>query len=205
MLDQYWEMFMKTTPRTIPPFSLYLMNKGLEVYDPGHIVKIKDPTEMTPTAIILCGVPTSGKSTWIRKNLAPTGEMRNAGTRYTVLSRDYLREITYGKNYKPSSKSESHITEVFNRQVGIYIENNQSVVIDNTHAREKYLKEIIKTFFDAGYIVKVKFFDIPLWKAYYRNIKRGLQTGKWIPVKVIKSMKESYDKINQKGYEKYSL
>lgn len=44
-------------------------------------------------------------------------------------------------------------------------------------------------------------FDISLWKAYYRNIVRYLVSGKWIPLKVLNSMFVNYNKL-KKEYEK---
>jgi len=44
-------------------------------------------------------------------------------------------------------------------------------------------------------VVEIKRFDIPLWKAHYRNIMRYLKTGKWIPIKVMNSMYKNYKNL----------
>lgn len=151
--------------------------------------------------IILCGIPTSGKSTWATKLTKNAPYDRDDFRSYYILSRDQLRIDIYGKNYKPTQEKEKFITGRFNSLLDKLIQYKRPIILDNTHCKESYLKEALKRFAGTGYIVRIKFFDIPLWKAYYRNIKRYLMTGKWIPVKVIKQMKANYDKINKKTYE----
>ena len=154
-----------------------------------------------PTVTILCGIPTSGKSTWANEEWRKSYELKGMIAGVRLISRDELRLRIYGKNYKPSSKKEKYITEVFDRTVTSSMLQKRDIILDNTHCKESYLKEALKRFENTGYKVQVKFFDLPLWKAYYRNIKRNLSTGKWIPMNVIKAMKKNYDKINKKNYE----
>jgi len=47
----------------------------------------------------------------------------------------------------------------------------------------------------------VKFIDVPLWKAYARNIWRNFKAGKWIPFNIIKAMYRNYNKINKDKYK----
>lgn len=146
-----------------------------------------------PEVIIPCGIPTAGKSTWIKNNI-PT---------YKNISRDIIRLEVYGKNYKQNSDSEKMINHFFDIRLSDAIVRRQNIVLDNTHCKKSYLDAAIKRFEGTGYKIVVIFFDIPLWKAYLRNYKRKWQTGKWIPTKVIKSMYKNYKTINQKDYAKY--
>lgn len=157
------------------------------------------------TVIILCGIPTSGKSTWATKLTKNDVYNRDDFRSYYILSRDNLRLELFGKDYKPDSEKEKFITGRFNILLDRLIQIKRPLILDNTHCKEAYLKEALKRFAGTGYSIKIKFFDVPLWKAYYRNIKRKLMTGKWIPVKVIKAMKTNYDKINRKNYERYTI
>lgn len=178
-------------------------NFGL-IIPKGPYIHIK-PEEDMPTVIILCGIPTSGKSTWVTKLTRNDHYDRDDFRSYYILSRDQLRLDIYGKNYKPSQDKEKFITGHFNALLDKLIQYKRPIILDNTHCKESYLKEALKRFEGTEYVVKIKFFDLPLWKAYYRNIKRYLMTGKWIPWSVIKSMKKNYDKINKKDYAKYKI
>lgn len=160
---------------------------------------------MQSTVIITVGIPTSGKSTWAKNyqqmQYYPGDDFRS----FRIVSRDNLRESIYGKDYKPSSDKEKYITQVFNKMIDDCIRAKKPMILDNTHCKEAYLKEALKRFEGTDYSVKIKFFDLPLWRAFIRNHKRRWETGKFIPWSVIKAMKKNYDKINQKNYERYKL
>jgi predicted kinase len=172
-----------------------------------HLMTYDNLTFKMPILIILCGIPTSGKSTWAKKyakkSYFPGDDFRN----FRILSRDEIRMDMYGKYKKvPFTRtSESIVTHTQQEYLRKYMENKFNIIIDNTHVKEEYIKELLNIFGGKGYMIKIKFFDIPLWKAYYRNVKRRILTGKNIPIKVLKNMKKSYDKINQKAYANYKL
>lgn len=139
--------------------------------------------------VILVGIPCSGKSTWARN------------FKY-VVSRDTIREYLFGKNYKQNFDSEKLVTSNFNEMLDSYIEYiKEPIILDNTHCKKAYIDEILKRYSKQN--IKIKFFDVSLPKAYYRNIKRWIFTGKWIPFKVIDQMYKNYKKINKKDYEQY--
>lgn len=160
---------------------------------------------MQPTVTILCGIPTSGKSTYAQDEWRKSFEQRGFYHGLRLISRDELRLKLYGEKYKPSSEKEKYITTVFNDTLERTIMLKRDIILDNTHCKEAYLKEALKRFENSGYIVYIKFFDLPLWKAFIRNWKRKLQTGKYIPWDVIKAMKKNYDKINKKNYDRYAI
>lgn len=141
--------------------------------------------------IILCGIPTSGKSTFALYQQKIQGHI--------ILSRDNIRDKFFGKNYVYSKQNEEEVTKIFNMWYNKYVKEGRSIILDNCHTKEVYLDNWLKQV-PEGYTMRIVFFDIPLWKAYYRNIVRWILTGKHIPVKVIKDMKKSYDKINRKKY-----
>lgn len=150
------------------------------------------------TLEILCGIPCSGKSTY-------TEHAHRHGKHVQSVSRDELREVMYGKKYKFSKQKEDNITEVFDRCVNNSLDNKyiERVILDNTHCKEGYIDSIIKKY--PQHTIKIKFFEISLLKAHYRNIIRYFNTGKWIPIKVMNTMYRNYNKINKKKYEKYYI
>lgn len=163
--------------------------------------------EMKPTVIILCGIPTSGKSTWA------DSYQKNEYIRYhgediripRIISRDKIRLDTFGIKYKQNNKDEQLVTEIFDKMITLCIDNKLNIIIDNAHTVAKYLNASINRFKSTDYTINVKFFDIPLWLAYYRNITRRWRTGKWIPFNVIKRMKKNFKNLNKKDYAKYKL
>ena len=144
--------------------------------------------------IILCGIPCSGKSTFAKQQYNFTTD---------IVSRDTIREKLAGKFYKFSSRFEDLVTNNFNFTLKTLINDltTEVIILDNTHCKEKYINEIIKKYSEHN--IKIKFFDISLWKAHHRNIIRYFKTGKWIPIKVINQMYKNYNKINKQKYEKY--
>jgi predicted kinase len=147
-------------------------------------------------AIILVGIPTSGKSTFA-KSLEAEG--------WFVLSRDALREQIFGKGYKQNHKDEEFITEMYERLLESAISENMNIVLDNTHCRNRYIQQAMNYFKGTSYYVYIKFFDIGLYHALYRNVIRYIKTGKWIPIKVIQNMYNSYKNINQYHYEMHII
>lgn len=134
--------------------------------------------------IILSGIPTSGKSTYAKKAGLP------------ILSCDIIREELFGKNYMFSKQNETQVWDIFYQRV-----NNQitSFVVDNTNCKQVYIDTIKENLCSKlDWEVTIVKFDIPLWKAYYRNIKRYVFTGKYIPVDVLKTMKKNYDRLWKK-------
>lgn len=144
-----------------------------------------------PEIVVLCGIPCSGKSSWAStvQEILP----------YRIISRDTIRTQQAGGNYVYNQRNENRVTAIADAQYDLAVQAKRDIILDNTHCKPGYLDIAIKHK-PAGYSLKVIFFDCPLWKAYIRNVKRWLQTGKWIPVKVIKNMKKNYDKIDQSKY-----
>ena len=122
---------------------------------------------------ILSGAPLSGKSTWASKQKLP------------ILSCDKLRLEYFDGEYKFDPKIEKEIWGYFYQRVNSFTED---FIIDNTNCRLVYINLNKNIVWD----IEIKKFEIPLWKSYYRNIKRWLFTGKWVPFKVIKQMKKNH-------------
>jgi predicted kinase len=151
---------------------------------------------MKPIVIIMCGPPGSGKSTWI-KNKIPDS--------FISVSRDEIREFMFGKKYTQNESDEKKVTKCFDHLLEDAALAYKNIVIDKTNVDTKYLDEYIKDFKGTGYIFHIKFFNTPLWLCRIRNIKRWVKTGRLVPYKVIKNMKDRFDKINQDNYKEYAL
>lgn len=146
------------------------------------------------TIRILVGIPCSGKSTYTFNKCLYSNSC--------FVSRDYIRDILNLHQY--TKESENKVTQIFNYLVDkALIEDIEVIILDNTHCKEKYIDNIISTY--SNYNIEVKFFDISLLKAHYRNIMRYFKTGKWIPIKVMSDMYKNYNKINKQKYAKYTI
>lgn len=153
---------------------------------------------MGATVTILVGIPTSGKSTWTRSQKGPG---------IVSISRDEVRLKVFGRDYKFSSHNEKVVTQWFNEELEYSMDKQLNIILDNTHCKEAYIDEVLKKFKDKDYNVRIKFFDISLCHAIYRNIIRRWKEGKhkWIPIKVLKQFKHNLYKIDRKKYANYTI
>lgn len=135
---------------------------------------------MKKTIIILSGIPCSGKSTFARSQ---EGHI-------PILSCDTMRHQIFGAGYKHNSKGEERVWNSFYFQVA---NQRGTFIVDNTNCKKIYIDRLKEIHPDWPYTI-IRF-DCTLNQAYYRNIKRYLLTGKWIPIAVIKNMKKNYDNL----------
>lgn len=137
-----------------------------------------------PKCIILSGIPTSGKSTFANKS------------GLSVISCDKIREDEFGKNYVFSRRNEDFVWKTFYHRISLF---EQDFIVDNTNCKQIYIDRIKENLSkNTSWTVIIKRFDIPLWKAYYRNIKRWIFTGKYIPVDVLRAMYKNYNHLWKK-------
>lgn len=152
-----------------------------------------------PEIIILCGIPASGKSTWTKKYITNNNRFTKS------ISRDDIRERYFSQPYIYTKQNEDRVTEYFNNKFNYLTQRKFNIIMDNTHCKEKYIDEIINKVDQSKYRVLIKFFDIPLWKAYFRSTVRKIKTGKDIPLKILKDMNKNYKKINREKYKNITL
>ena len=156
----------------------------------------------------MCGIPCSGKTTWIKKNIYSLYEKYNLPI--IIISKDDIREANFFMpKYKYDTKSEEYVTKLFYKQLSnaTTLLSQAVIIIDNTHIKpsriDTYLS-IFKTMIDNGNMkLYIKFFDIPLWRAKIRNIFRRYKTGKSISKDIFKKAYANYKNINKAKYSSY--
>lgn len=135
-----------------------------------------------PKAIILCGVPTSGKSTWVKNNPG-----------YTVISSDNIIE-------KYASTIKSSYNEVFDNYITMAIDlmidelchavgSNKDIICDQTHLTVKSRKKKLKMIPDRYEKIAV-YFELSEEEMLKRN--RNEDRTKTVPQRVLLQMFESY-------------
>lgn len=158
-----------------------------------------------PNLVMMCGIPASGKSTYIQQGLDYT-EFFNTG--YTFLSTDnYIEDKAKkeGKTYNEIFDSTiKEATEEMNKLLEFAIQNNMSIVWDQTNLTPKVRKKKLSKI-PESYTKVAVYNQISLEEAMKRNKNR---TGKVIPQRVLIQMhsvfvppteEEGFDKVIQFG------
>lgn len=138
----------------------------------------------------MMGAPGSGKSTFIKSHLL------NNGKKYIIISTDDIideeakkRGKTYTDIWKTFFKKAS---KEANRNFKQAIENNDNIIYDQTNWYKEKRKGILDAVGADYYKIGV-YFTTPLDVIKDRVIKRGKETGKIIPMKVVEDMYNNMD------------
>ena len=141
-------------------------------------------SESNPELIMLCGIPTSGKSTWIA--MGETGTF-NLNT-HTIISTDNIIQKYAEENKKTYDEVFDVAIKMANSMMDIELEKaiaqNNNIIWDQTNLTPKTRKNKLRKI-PKNYIKKAIWFDIDLEEAMIRNQKRS---GKMIPPNLLKSM-----------------
>lgn len=146
--------------------------------------KYKD-VETSPgrKAVILVGLPGSGKSTYAKNNLE----------KYTLISRDAQVEhlgngLPYNEAFKTvdQNKVDALYQNIFSAAVG----KGQNVVIDKTNLTYKSRMKSISQLKSNGYNIEIIVFMPLMSTIYHRNINRE---NKQIPQKIIRRMMTTFE------------
>ena len=134
---------------------------------------------------LLAGIPGSGKSTWVRKQIAEKGGVH--------CSRDEIRFslLKEGEDY---FAHEDEVVRLWTEKVhqAILSPDVGDVYIDATHLTEKSRAKVINALPTADYVIITVFFEVPLEICLERNERRtGLA---YVPRSVIQKMYASYDR-----------
>lgn len=127
----------------------------------------------------------SGKSTYARS-------LANKDPEHVVIvSRDSIRK-SLGKYWVP--KREDLVTEIELSSIWHGLDLGYTVIIDATNFKHEKFKIMAESY---GIPCEIKYFDISLWKAKLRVLKRFLLGGRWISFKVITNFHKRYVKIQR--------
>lgn len=145
---------------------------------------MKEWKKIMPRLTILCGLPASGKSTYVKK-------MQNEGYKFTLISFDELHRMLFGE-YRlqefPMVVDVSH--NIFDKAV-FYGHN---IMIDNTNLRGFYINRWIEYLggYTDDYEVEIIPFKVSLHECFYRNLHRD-RNNMNVPQNVILKMASSSD------------
>lgn len=127
---------------------------------------------MNKRLYVLCGIPASGKSTWI-KNHEETLRKESPNGRITVVSRDKIR-FSLLEEDEPYFAKESLVYQEYIRQIAESLNSGDTVIADATHlntgSRSKLLKNLGNALGDCEVIAICMI--TPLEVALERNINR---------------------------------
>jgi predicted kinase len=133
-------------------------------------------------AILLCGVPTSGKSSWVKNNPG-----------YIVISSDSIIE-NYAMNINSTYNEvfDDYIKDAISlmlQQLKYAVENNEKIIVDQTHLTPRVRKRKLKMIPDHYEKIAV-YFEISKEEMLKRN--HNEDRTKIVPVHVLESMHDSY-------------
>jgi len=141
-----------------------------------------------PRLIMLCGVPTSGKSSYVRQGIDETPYFDHA----IVLSTDdYIEREAKNKGLSYNEAFDEFIgpaTEHMYNKLEDALRDELDIIWDQTNLTPKTRKRKLAKI-HPKYEKTAVWFDISLEEAIYRNSKRGT---KFVPRRVLYQMHEQF-------------
>jgi predicted kinase len=116
-----------------------------------------------PEIIVMCGLPGSGKSSWVKKFI-DRQTMLYASQNIIVLSRDSIREELFGS--RDDMEHEKEVSELFEKRLKDALLERASIIIDNTNIKFKTREHYRKLADDYGYKYHIKYRERPLAELY---------------------------------------
>lgn len=138
----------------------------------------------------MSGIPGSGKSTWVRQQIAEKGGVH--------CSRDEIR-FSLLKDGEDYFAHENKVIALWLEKITNAVKNPEveDIYIDATHLTEKARQKTINALPKGEYFITTVFFDVPLETCIERNDNR---TGRaLVPHSVIRSMHASYNQNTKLG------
>lgn len=116
-----------------------------------------------PEIIVMCGLPGSGKSTWVKK-FTEYQKISEPSKNIVVLSRDSIREELFGS--RDDIEHEKEVSELFEKRLKDALLERASIIIDNTNIKFKTRERYRKLADDYGYKYHIKYRERPLAELY---------------------------------------
>lgn len=137
--------------------------------------------------IIMMGLPKSGKSTFVYRELKKDNNV--------VVSADSLRQLIYGQDFYPNG--ESVVWAVHQYMLQELMKQNSNIIIDNTNKSKDRRSSLIKAAKDMGYNV----IGVMMATPYDVCLKRAEEEG--FPVDVLADATKNWDNPEkEEGFDK---
>jgi predicted kinase len=120
------------------------------------------------TLFVLIGVQGAGKSTWARANAARLGAV--------IVASDDIRNELEAAGVDATDRSDD-VFDLLEERVARLLDEGTSVLVDATHARRDWRKNILAVACERGARRVAIWFDVPLEAALARNARRP--GGRW--------------------------
>ena len=138
-------------------------------------------------ALILIGIPGSGKTTWAKEFLQKNPD-------YVKFGRDEFRFMLRNSPVL-EMKGENLVTTLFYQGVRKAILTGYNVILDNTFCKLKYINQAIKELNDIADI-DYRYFDMPAKTCIERDELREKKVGEKIINKMAKDLKVMLDQFD---------
>ncbi len=135
---------------------------------------------------IMVGAPCSGKSTLADKMLKDDMSL-------VRVNKDSYRYMLRNQGML-EPKLETFLGNEQLLLIDKLVDKGYSVIVDNTHCKVKYIKQLEDRLKDKA-VIQMILLDRPLWLLMWRNVKRYITKGIWIPRFVIKNMKKNLKEV----------
>jgi len=153
-----------------------------------------------PKLLILVGIPFSERdehTKFIKKFSHLTGNS------YEIISRDACREYIFGPYYNLSPQEEQEVERDFNFKLKKAYLCRADVIHNSTNCSEWMIDRIIAEC-PTRYDIEVKFFNVSIYSAIWKNFIKYMTKGRWIPVHILIRLKRGFDAINKQKYDRYN-
>jgi len=130
---------------------------------------------MSGKLYIMCGLPRSGKSSWIKKY--------QRAEKYVVISNDWIRENIFHNKYAFSINPS--VWMITDSCIRILLSQDKSVIFDGINHTKFVREQFIKIAREMDATVKIIYMDTPLEVCLERNDK--------LPEKTLKRMAEEFE------------
>jgi predicted kinase len=151
---------------------------------------------LRPTITFLVGPPASGKSTWVSKNVGDE----------IVISRDNILDdmrkeynLSYSESFA-NSELQKKVNVALNNHIAKSIQSYKDIVVDMTNMNRRSRSMILSKIPNV-YTKNAVVFNVPKPELLRRLKNREMETGKSIPLHVVDSFIDSYEKPTNSEFD----
>jgi predicted kinase len=151
---------------------------------------------LRPTITFLVGPPASGKSTWVSKN---SGDA-------TIISRDDILDklrkdynLSYVESFS-NQELQNKVNSELNNHIAKSLKSIKDIIVDMTNMNKRSRSFILNKVPDI-YTKNAVVFNVPKPELLRRLKKREMETGKSVPLHVVDSFIDSYEKPTNSEFD----